>query len=93
MPYYQPETAYRIFARTLASLDLATGGVRLTTQYSTTGPPTVSDVTNAPPILPPIQCYVDAAPLNLRCTPSQIAALQNGTAIVDPLGIVVSPAQ
>ncbi|KAH8881533.1 alpha/beta-hydrolase [Thozetella sp. PMI_491] len=92
VPYYQPETVYRIFSRTLGGCDIATGKISATSQYSTAGPATIFDVTNSPPRQPPIECYVEAAPISSRCTPNQIRALQDGTAVVES-GIMVIPAE
>ena len=92
MPYYQPEVAYHLFARTLAGMDMATGLVPAGDSYATKGPASVRDVTNVPPppLEPAIECYVEAAPLSARCTADQIEALQNGTAVVQA-GIMISP--
>ncbi|KAK3327682.1 carboxypeptidase S1 [Cercophora scortea] len=95
VPYYQPETAFRIFARTILGLDVATGRVIVARafgpRYSTTGPSSVLNVTNAVPPAPQPECYVDAAPLFMRCTQGQIAALLDGTAVVNAKRVVVSP--
>ena len=92
MPYYQPEVAYHLFARTLAGTDMATGLVPAGDAYSTKGPASIRYVTNAPPppSEPAIECYVEAAPLSARCTADQIQALQDGTAVVQA-GIMISP--
>ena len=93
VPYYQPETAYEIFARTISGRDVATGKHRVDENYSTQGPADVSHIGVGPPTPPqePVECYVDYAPFSDRCSPEQIAALADGTAVVVDR-VVVSPA-
>ncbi|KAI1341978.1 Alpha/Beta hydrolase protein [Xylariaceae sp. FL0016] len=89
--FYQPETAVEIFARTLRGLDIATGQTPLNSQtYTTSGPTSVFDVTNEFPAQREQFCYVGAQ-LSVTCSDAQIAALEDGTAVVDERGIVVSP--
>ena len=82
VPYYQPETAYRIFQRAMANTDIATGQTDLDTQneYSTSGPDNVAQIKNPVPKIPPSACYM----WNVvgTCTSEQITMLTNGTAIV-----------
>ncbi|KAK5654860.1 hypothetical protein OQA88_6896 [Cercophora sp. LCS_1] len=84
VPYYQPETAFKIFSRTINGYDVATGSVRVNRQYKTTGPSSVANVNSGPPT--PAQgpgvCYVDAAPLGERCNAAQLGALVDGSAVV-----------
>lgn len=93
MGYYQPETAYQIFTRTILGQDVATGLVSLddSPDYATEGPATIFDVKNEPPAPIPAECYVLSYPLTLSCTDEQIEALLEGTAVVEN-NVVVSPA-
>ncbi|KAL1884177.1 hypothetical protein VTK73DRAFT_5313 [Phialemonium thermophilum] len=102
VPYYQPETAFTIFARTLSGRDVATGVKEVNPRgssyggriYSTTGPATANELLVAvdfPPPQPQPECYVDAAALLARCSAEQVAALLNGSAVVKN-GFVVNPA-
>ncbi|KAI1853762.1 hypothetical protein JX266_001746 [Neoarthrinium moseri] len=90
---YQPETAYQLFMRSVLGYDVATGTMSLkeTPEYATDGPASVFNITNTAPASSPNQCYVRAFPLGSRCTEEQLAALQDGTAVVEN-DIVVSPA-
>lgn len=80
VPAYQPETAYRIFSRSLFNLDIATGNIStLDNLVSTKGPATVYNITNKPIVDPGSQCYVlDSS----SCTEEQWATVENGTALV-----------
>lgn len=90
--YYQPETAYQIFTRTILGKDVATGTVPIDQDpgYSSEGPADVFDVKNE--VLPQVdsQCYVLVVPLSPYCTDDQIAALVDGTAVVEDY-VVVNP--
>ncbi|KAI4599776.1 hypothetical protein KJ359_001512 [Pestalotiopsis sp. 9143b] len=93
----QPETAYQLFTRTIFGRDLATGSKDLcdsdsSETYSTAGPASVFDVTNVPPADPGSVCYVRLFPLTGYCSDEQIAALYDGSAVVDEYGVVVDPA-
>lgn len=91
--YNQPETAYQIFTRTILGKDVSEGRVSIdqSFEYATEGPASVFDVKNEPPAQPASECYALSNPLRLTCTEEQIAALVNGTAVVEN-NIVVSPA-
>ncbi|KAF2659029.1 alpha/beta-hydrolase [Lophiostoma macrostomum CBS 122681] len=81
VPAYQPETAYRIFMRALFNFDIATGNTSTlqNSNYSTTGPDNVYNITNEPIKDPGSQCYVlDSA----QCTTEQWASVVNGSAEV-----------
>ncbi|TLS30813.1 hypothetical protein PpBr36_03897 [Pyricularia pennisetigena] len=93
VPMYQPETAYRIFMRTITGKDVATGTVDVVKDsgFATQGPWSVFNVQQPPPPHPPNECYIDYSPLGWRCTKEQIAALTNGTAVVENR-VVVAPA-
>ncbi|KAH8204107.1 hypothetical protein TruAng_001789 [Truncatella angustata] len=90
--YYQPETAYQIFTRTILGKDVATDEISLKEHpnYATEGPATVFDITNETPAQPASECYVLAYPLFPYCTDEQQQALVDGTAVVED-NIVVSP--
>ncbi|KAK8073773.1 Alpha/Beta hydrolase protein [Apiospora phragmitis] len=85
--YYQPETAYQIFTRTI----LGPSSVDQDSDYATEGPSSVFDVKNEPPAQSASECYVYSNPLRLTCTEEQIAALLEGTAVVKN-NVMVSPA-
>ncbi|EGP84851.1 secreted peptidase S10 [Zymoseptoria tritici IPO323] len=82
-PSYSPETAYRIFMRTLNNVDIATGELPLTAEngtiYSSAGPPDTFRVKNEIPEQRLQWCY--AYDLS-GCTEEQIAMIENGTAPV-----------
>lgn len=95
MPYYQPETAYAIFSRTIRGRDIATGdhAVHRGSGYSTTGPSSVNDVSSGtPPPQAPAECYVDLAPVGMRCSEAQVGALADGTAVVVDRVVISPPA-
>lgn len=94
-PIYQPSTAFNLFSRTIQGLDVATGLEKITSDYSTTGPSSASQirVTDGskeanPPTRP--ECYVMLGSLAETCSSEQIAAIVDGSAIVKDY-IVVSP--
>jgi hypothetical protein len=70
--------------------DVATGKVDLseTTDYASDGPQSVRNVTNEVPEPELSVCHVDKA--TISCTPEQLAALADGSAVVE-YGIVVEP--
>jgi len=81
VPAYQPETAYRIFQRTLFNLDIATGKTSTLehADYSTQGPSDVYNITNEPVVDPGSQCYVlDRG----QCTDEQWETVMNGSALI-----------
>ncbi|KAL7893039.1 Alpha/Beta hydrolase protein [Trichoderma sp. SZMC 28014] len=80
VPYYQPETAYRIFSRAMTGADIATGQILTEANYSTAGPSSSFCIKNTVPQPPKPLCYTwDVLE---TCTTSQAALLANGTAIV-----------
>ncbi|EUC41561.1 hypothetical protein COCMIDRAFT_40298 [Bipolaris oryzae ATCC 44560] len=81
VPAYQPETAYRIFMRSLFNRDISTGNVSTANNasYATEGPMDVSNITNIPIIDPGAQCYVLDPD---QCTKEQWESVMNGTALV-----------
>ncbi|PKS10109.1 hypothetical protein jhhlp_001859 [Lomentospora prolificans] len=87
--YYQPETTYRIFDRAMGGKDVGTGKVSASDDYSSEGPQSARGVTSELPASRSPICYVyDIA---LTCTPNQISALADGSAVVKDF-IVVEPA-
>ncbi|EMD67611.1 hypothetical protein COCSADRAFT_290988 [Bipolaris sorokiniana ND90Pr] len=81
VPAYQPETAYKIFMRSLFNRDISTGNVSTAnnTSYATEGPMDVSNIINVPIIDPGAQCYVlDPG----QCTKEQWESVMNGTALI-----------
>lgn len=85
--YYQPETVYRIFDRAMSGRDVGTGE-EAEEGYSSEGPETVFDVRHELPESREIVCYLYDAPLT--CTPNQLKALEEGTAVVKDF-VVVDP--
>jgi len=93
VPGFQPETAYRIFMRTIKGQDVATGSISLgngwdNETYQTHGPSSVFDIKNVIPPPNPTQCYLWQ--LSTTCTPNQIGAVINGTAVIKDF-IVIEP--
>ncbi|KAL8371775.1 hypothetical protein RB595_001530 [Gaeumannomyces hyphopodioides] len=94
VPSYKPAESLELFRRTILGKDLATGGVDAgsSTGYHTTGPAQVFDVqVPLEPAPAGVECYTWTGPLSIYCTPEQIRALANGTAVVKDF-IVVEPA-
>ncbi|KAE9375155.1 carboxypeptidase S1 [Stipitochalara longipes BDJ] len=94
VPAFQPETAYRIFMRTIHDQDVATGSLSLSDgcgneNYTTQGPSSILDVKNELPASLPTQCYLWQ--LTTTCTANQIEAVENGTAVVKDY-LVIEPA-
>lgn len=81
VPYYQPETAYRIFTRVMTNLDVSIGKISTTKvkDYHTNGPSNIFNHKNKLPTYPAAQCYL--WDILETCTPDQGAAFSAGTAI------------
>ena len=81
VPAYQPETAYKIFMRSLFNFDIATGNISTTENpdYSTSGPSAVFNITSEPIVDPGSVCYVLDSE---TCTAEQWESVSNGTALV-----------
>ncbi|KAB5572158.1 Alpha/Beta hydrolase protein [Coniochaeta sp. 2T2.1] len=78
---YQPETVFRIFERAIFGRDVATGEVASGNNYSTSGPLSSFGTKNKLPTREmPSVCYLYE--LETTCTPDELAALKNGTAVV-----------
>ncbi|KAM0453014.1 hypothetical protein ACHAPV_009256 [Trichoderma viride] len=87
---YQPETVYQIFQRTMFGMDVATGKTKVDGYYSTKGPTSSWDTkNNVPRHSPQNECYTYLA--TETCTPEQLQALENGTAVVKNF-VVLEPA-
>ncbi|TVY94449.1 Carboxypeptidase S1-like protein A [Lachnellula willkommii] len=80
VPYYQPETAYRIFDRAMSHVDIATGQRSITADYSTSGPSSSFQYKNQMPEDPKKVCYTLMA--LTTCTTADFQRLAAGTAIV-----------
>ncbi|KAL8284962.1 hypothetical protein RB597_002175 [Gaeumannomyces tritici] len=94
VPLYKPAESLELFRRTILGKDLATGEVNAGScaGYHTTGPAQVFDVqVPLEPVPGGIECYTWSSPLSYTCTPGQLQALANGTAVVKYF-IVVEPA-
>jgi hypothetical protein len=88
VPYYQPETAYRIFQRAMFNTDVATGRIPTdaAANYTTTGPSSSFGIKNAVPSLPLPLCYT--WDVMETCTDAQKLLLQNGSAVVQDFIVV-----
>jgi carboxypeptidase C (cathepsin A) len=82
VPAYQPETAYRIFTRSLFNKDISTGKIDTAknSTYGTKGLQDTRAIKNIDPPDPKWVCYT-LAPED-TCTEAQVEALLNGTAVV-----------
>ncbi|KAL5360366.1 Alpha/Beta hydrolase protein [Aspergillus floccosus] len=82
VPAYQPETAYEIFHRAMFNRDIATGKVNTAKHesYSTRGPSSTWNITNAVPDSPAPTCYV--LQLTTYCTEEQVQSVVDGTAVI-----------
>lgn len=86
--YYQPETVYHIFDRAMGGKDVGTGEVEASEGYSSEGPEKVFDVRHELLESRAVVCYLyDVA----TCSPNQLQALMEGTAVVEDF-IVIEPA-
>ncbi|KAL2854636.1 Alpha/Beta hydrolase protein [Aspergillus pseudodeflectus] len=91
VPAYQPETAYEIFQRAMFNRDISTGNVSTAKNgtYSTTGPSSTFNVTNAVPDSPAPTCYILS--LGSYCTVEQIESVVDGTALIKDYIVVDQP--
>ena len=92
VPYYQPETAFRIFQRAVLGVDIATGQTSTTSSnllsnsstdqntYSTTGTSNVFDIKDTAPPQPAPTCYL--WDMLETCTTQEKVAVLAGTAVV-----------
>lgn len=81
VPAYQPETAYKIFQRSMNNLDLATGKINTGQgDYTTNGTADVWGFKQIAPSMPEVECYVLDPE---TCTYDQRVALANGSAVVE----------
>jgi hypothetical protein len=93
VPSFQPETAYRIFTRSIKEQDIATGSISLgngseNENYQTHGPSSIFDVKNVIPPSAPNLCYLWQ--LITTCTANQIEAVTGGTAVIKDY-IIIEP--
>jgi hypothetical protein len=58
VPSYQPEVSYEIFMRALMNIDVATGIIPVTNNYSTFGPSSTWHIKNWIPSQPQPTCYI-----------------------------------
>lgn len=80
VPYYQPETAFQIFARIILGHDLSTGQTINSTTFRTPGDPSPSPHTNAVPATPKQTCWVRS--WNASCSTDDTAAMLSGKGLV-----------
>lgn len=93
---YQPETVYQIFQRSMFGMDVATGEVQSSANYSSVGPASALGVTNnVPEVTDENQCYT-YGPTD-SCTDEQLEALADGSAAIQtfvvtcPVGARLDP--
>lgn len=86
VPYYQPETAYRIFDRAMSHVDIASGKTATIGDYSTSGLASSFQYKNTMPEDPQKVCYT-LMPLT-SCTVADLERLADGTAIVKGFVVV-----
>lgn len=85
VPYYQPETAYKIFNRVMFNKDVATGEV-YAANYSSRGPSSAWSASVLQLDEEPAQCYLwDVLE---TCTMAEAAILRSGSAIVKDFVLV-----
>ncbi|KAF2813710.1 alpha/beta-hydrolase [Mytilinidion resinicola] len=89
--YSQPETVYQIFNRAMFYKDVSTGHHNIETGkgYKSKGPASAWGFKDVLPPPPPPECSISYA--STSCSEDQLAALANGTAVVEN-NIVVQPA-
>ncbi|KAJ3496145.1 hypothetical protein NLG97_g2868 [Lecanicillium saksenae] len=58
VPAYQPEAAYDIFMRATDHRDIATGEIKVTDTFTTTGPASTWHIKNVMPVKPKPKCYI-----------------------------------
>lgn len=82
VPFYQPETAYRIFTRALFNKDISSGKIDTAsnTAYHTSGPADTWSTKNVPPEQPLQICY--SLDLGATCNADQQEAIANGSAVL-----------
>lgn len=82
VPFYQPETAYRIFTRALFNKDISTGKLdtAMNASYHTIGPADTWHEKDKPPEQPLQICY--SLDPGATCTSDEIKAISNGSAIL-----------
>lgn len=80
VPYYQPETAFTVFARIIDGTDLSTGEPINLSNFSSTGP-TNATHTNSVPSQPSPTCWIRA--INSTCTNTDVEAILAGSGVVE----------
>lgn len=79
VPYYQPETAFAVFSRTIQGRDISTGHETDLSTFATEGPNT-SDHKNTVPPQPDSACWIRDAVYT--CTEEERAAIRQGKGTV-----------
>ncbi|KAI0881812.1 carboxypeptidase S1 [Annulohypoxylon maeteangense] len=87
VPAYKPKEAYNIVRRSMQGLDIATGTIAVTGDYSTDGL-IESDQTFPPPDAYPMKCYLRF--MSSTCADNQISAVEDGSAHILN-GVIVDP--
>lgn len=86
VPFYQPETASKIFNRVMFNHDIATGTHSTTTNYSSQGASSAWSVSEVPASLGPAKCYL--WDVFETCTLEEGKVLLSGKAIVEDYVLV-----
>lgn len=80
VPFWQPETASKIFNRVMFNQDVATGTISTASNYSSQGASSAWSVSEVPASLGKARCYLwDVIE---TCTPEEGKTLYSGKAIV-----------
>ncbi|KAI1172020.1 carboxypeptidase S1 [Nemania sp. FL0916] len=87
VPAYKPKEAYHILHRAMQGMDIATGMVVVTDDYSTIGPHESKTAFKLPPSFP-MACYLRF--MTSTCAANQISAIEDGSAEILN-GVIVKP--
>lgn len=79
IPYYQPETAFTVFARIVAGTDLSTGEPINSSSFSSSGPQNATH-TNSVPAQPSHTCWI--RDINDTCTNDEYINIAAGNGVV-----------
>ena len=79
VPWYQPETAFQIFDRVMFNKDVATGTTS-SSNYSSTGQPTIANITNE--VHPGHERYCYLWDMMETCVPEEYVMVMGGSAII-----------
>lgn len=80
VPYFQPETAFTVFARVIQGTDLSTGEAINLSNFSSTGPKNATHTNVAPSKQPSPTCWIRA--LEDTCSDDDISSIEAGSGMV-----------